>query len=197
MRTSQDCWSCFRRVTLWRQKLTIIKCDCCIDEERYYKDHYTRRRIECHGETRYSTYVIRIFSVFFGNDSFSHKNQRIQNPPHAGDAAHNSYVSGNKKRQECFEGTRETILGEIEAWIVRPDGHPINILHGIAGIGNLRSHKPLHSVLQTLVFSAPVFSFRGTRTIEAMGSYFSVLSQYDPQFACSIGAALKRKPDAP
>jgi hypothetical protein len=119
MRTSQDCWSCFRRVTLWRQKLTIIKCDCCIDEERYYKDHYTRRRIECHGETRYSTYVIRIFSVFFGNDSFSHKNQRIQNPPHAGDAAHNSYVSGNKKRQECFEGTRETILGEIEAWIVR------------------------------------------------------------------------------
>ena len=32
----------------------------CIGEERYYQVHYTKQRIECHGEARYSTYAIRM-----------------------------------------------------------------------------------------------------------------------------------------
>ena len=140
--------------------------------------------------------------MLLGNDSFCLKNQRIQSLPHAEDAAYNSYVSGNKKRQECFQGTRETILGEIEGWIVRLDSRPIYVLHGIAGIGKSTVAQTIAQRAANLGLLGASFFFSRNEERRSNGKlFFSTiarqLSQYDPQFAGSIGAALERNPDTP
>ncbi|KIM92164.1 hypothetical protein PILCRDRAFT_113762 [Piloderma croceum F 1598] len=129
-------------------------------------------------------------------------NQRIQSLPHA-NAAYNSYVSGNNKRQACFQGTRETILSKIAGWIGSEDGQrlPIYVLHGIAGIGKSTVAQTIAQRAAELGYLGASFFFSRNEDNRKNGKlFFSTialqLSQYDSEFASSIGAALERMPDA-
>ena len=93
-------------------------------------------------------------------------------------------------------------MEEIEGWIVRLDGRPIYVLHGIAGIGKSTVAQTIAQRAANVGFLGASFFFSRNEDRRSNGKlFFSTiarqLSQYDPQFASSISAALERMPDAP
>ena len=93
-------------------------------------------------------------------------------------------------------------MEEIEGWIVRLDGRPIYVLHGIAGIGKSTVAQTIAQRAANVGFLGASFFFSRNEDRRSNGKLFfrtiaRQLSQYDPQFASSISAALERMPDAP
>jgi hypothetical protein len=94
-------------------------------------------------------------------------------------------------------------LSEIAGWIGSADGQrlPIYVLHGIAGIGKSMIAQTIAQRAAELGYLGASFFFSRNEDNRKNGKLFfsSIalqLSQYDPEFASSIGAALERTPDA-
>ena len=93
-------------------------------------------------------------------------------------------------------------MRKIAGWIGNVDGKPIYVLHGIAGIGKSTIAQTIAQRAAELGHLGASFFFSRNEDRRSNGKlFFSTialqLSQYDPDFASSIGAALERTPDAP
>lgn len=93
-------------------------------------------------------------------------------------------------------------MRKIAGWIGSVDGEPIYVLYGIAGIGKSTIAQTIAQRAAELGHLGASFFFSRNEDRRSNGKlFFSTialqLSQYDPDFASSIGAALERTPDAP
>ena len=93
-------------------------------------------------------------------------------------------------------------MRKIAGWIGSVDGKPIYVLHGIAGIGKSTITQTIAQRAAELGHLGASFFFSRNEDRRSNGKlFFSTialqLSQYDSEFASSIGAALERTPDAP
>ncbi|KAH6874860.1 hypothetical protein BKA70DRAFT_1577128 [Coprinopsis sp. MPI-PUGE-AT-0042] len=114
-------------------------------------------------------------------------------------AAHDCQEVASKV-SECFAGTRQQLLLDIEKWRTTESSVPIFILDGIAGIGKTTVVKTVcthaaaeHRLAASWFFSRDQQDRKSTRAF--VGTLAYQLARYSPEFGERIAQALRDHPD--